>query len=140
MLIWVNIYPLFGLLINNMTIAVCEDDKDLLGLIELILADEGHNLITSSDEDTLRQIINSDAKIDLLIVDYWLKKTKADNIIKETKDKYSDLPVILMSAISDLPEVSEKLGVNDYIKKPFDIDNFKNKINNYINDTQDNNH
>ena len=122
-----------------MTIAVCEDDKDLLGLIELILEDEGHNLVTSSDDSSLRQIINSDAKIDLVVVDYWLKKTKADEIIKEIKAKDNNMPVILMSAISDLPEVSERLGVNDYIKKPFDIDNFKNKIKNYINDSQDNN-
>lgn len=115
-----------------MNIVVCEDDKDLLGLIEIIMDNEEYQLLTASDDKELRQIMDSPVKIDLLVIDYWLKKTKADQIITEIREANHELPIVLMSAISDLPEVSKRLGVDDYIKKPFDVTEFENTINKYI--------
>lgn len=48
------------------------------------------------------------------------------------------MPIILMSAIANLSEVKEQLKVSDYLRKPFDIDIFKSKVINYINNNTQN--
>lgn len=121
-----------------MTVVVCEDDKNLLQLIELIIAEQNIRVLKCSDDVTLRGVMSNN-RVDLLIIDYWLKKVKADDVIKEIQDKNPELPIILMSAVSNLPEVREKLKVTDYLKKPFDVDIFKSKVTSYLYDTQNSN-
>lgn len=123
-----------------MTVAVCEDDKNLLQLIQLIISDLDINVLTCTDDISLREIMAKN-KVDLLVIDYWLKKVKADDVIKEIQSSHPNLPIILMSAIANLSEVKEQLKVSDYLRKPFDIDIFKSKVINYINnDTQNRNY
>jgi DNA-binding NtrC family response regulator len=123
-----------------MTVAVCEDDKNLLQLIQLIISDLDIQVLTCTDDISLREIMANN-KVDLLVIDYWLKKVKADDVIKEIQSSHPNLPIILMSAIANLSEVKEQLKVSDYLRKPFDIDIFKSKVINYINnDTQNRNY
>lgn len=111
-----------------MNILICEDDKTIQELIGIIVEEMGHKLYKCAEGEILLQTLSIE-KIDLVILDYWLNKMKADNIVKKLKEDYSNIPIILMSAISQLPEISDKLGVNDYLKKPFDIEVLKTKIN-----------
>ncbi len=121
-----------------MTVVVCEDDKNLLQLIELILSELDVRIIKCSDDISLRNIVKNN-NVDLLVIDYWLKKVKADDVIQEIQSTLPNLPIILMSAITNLSEVKEKLKVTDYLKKPFDIDIFKTKVTTYLYDTQNSN-
>lgn len=118
-----------------MNIVVCEDDKDLLNLIEMIVEDLDINLIKCADDAALREIMVG-TQVDLLIIDYWLKKTKADVVIREIQQTNPNLPIILMSAINNLTEIKKQLKVDDYLSKPFDIDLFKSKIINYSKSSQ----
>lgn len=115
-----------------MNILICEDDISIQDLIEEILQEDMHyQLCKCSNIKDFFDIL-SKTKIDLVILDYWLNKTKADNIIIQLKKEYPDIPVILMSAIVNLKDVADKFGVDDYIKKPFDLDEFKFKVNNNL--------
>lgn len=123
-----------------MNLVVCEDDRGLLSLIELVVSEmeEEINLLKCTDSSSLRKVISS-TDIDLLIIDYWLKQDTADEVIKEIKTKHPQLPIILMSAITNLPKVSADLQVADYLKKPFEVELFKTKVNNFLNGTKDSN-
>lgn len=121
-----------------MTVVICEDDKNLLQLIELILSELDVRIIKCSDDISLRNIVRNN-NVDLLVIDYWLKKVKADDVIQEIQSTHPNLPIILMSAITNLSEVKEKLKVTDYLRKPFDIDIFKTKVTTYLYDTQNSN-
>ena len=121
-----------------MTVVVCEDDENLLELIELIILDLNINIIKCGSDDCLRETVLNN-KVDLVIVDYWLKKIKADKVIKEIQISNPEIPIILMSAVVNLSEVKEELKVNDYVKKPFNIQVFKNKVINYIDDSKNSN-
>lgn len=112
-----------------MNILICEDDKHIRDLIEeIVVVDMGHNLFKCSNEAKLFEILEK-ANIDLIILDYWLDKVKADPIVKKVKGKFPDIPIILMSAIKELADRSEELKVSDYIKKPFEVDKLIYKIN-----------
>ena len=120
-----------------MNIAVCEDDRGIQELVKIIIEDMSYNVFICSDSIGLDDLLKNH-KINLIVIDYWLGKVTADDIVTKMK-KNSDLPIILMSAIHNLKEVATKLKVDDYIEKPFHIDVFKTKINNLIHDFHNNN-
>jgi len=114
-----------------MNILICEDDIDIQDLLEIIISSMDINLFQCTNRTDLYEKLEKE-KVDLIVLDYWLKKKKADDVMKKLKGEYSKIPVILMSAIADLPEIADKLKADDYIKKPFNIDDLKNKINKYL--------
>jgi len=123
-----------------MKILICEDDPDILELIEFILTEENYAVTTTEDESTVKNLMEK-IEPDLLIIDYWLNGTKADDIINSIKkdDNLKEIPIILISAIDNLEEVSSNLPVVDYIKKPFDINTLKTKVKSYIQKYVENN-
>lgn len=121
-----------------MNILVCEDHKAIQDLIEMVLLSNGYNIYKCPDGDCVEKIIE-DKKIDLLIIDYWLDDVTADEVIKVLKSKHDGLPIILISAINNLKEVKEELGVEDYLQKPFDLEDLTYKVNNLIHDTKNSN-
>jgi len=126
--------------VQKMKILICEDDPDILELIEFILTEENYAVTTTEDESTVKNLMEK-IEPDLLIIDYWLNGTKADDIINSIKkdDNLKEIPIILISAIDNLEEVSSNLPVVDYIKKPFDINTLKTKVKSYIQKYVENN-
>lgn len=115
-----------------MNILLCEDDIGIQDLVAMLVEDIGHNLIRCDEEDTALSLLDKET-IDLVIMDYWLGDTKADGIIKKMKLKNRSVPIMLISAANNLEETYKDLEVEDYLKKPFDIIDFKSKITNLLN-------
>jgi len=115
-----------------MTILLCEDDIGIQDLVTMLVEDIGHNLIRCDEGDTALSLLDK-RTIDLVIMDYWLGDTKADGIIKKMKLKNRSVPIMLISAANNLEEIYKDLEVEDYLKKPFDIIDFKSKIRNLLN-------
>lgn len=121
-----------------MKVAVCEDERGILELVEFIVNEMGHVTIKCATSDELITMLKNNS-VDLVILDYWLKEGRADKIIAKIHSEFAGVPIILMSAVSELPELSKKLKTEGYIKKPFDIDDFKLKISSIFNDSKHSN-
>lgn len=113
-----------------MNILVCEDDKDIQALLGIVIEDMGFQKHECNNHKTLFEQLEKE-KINLIIIDYWLGKVKADKIIKELKANHQNIPIVLISAVTDLSELSKTLAVHEFIKKPFNIVDVKNIINKY---------
>ena len=121
-----------------MKIFLCEDDPGIQGLVEVLISDLGYDLTKCSDEKELIDALTLDTP-NLLIMDYWLGDIKADKVIKKMRAEFSHFPILLVSASSNLEEIYKELQVDDYLKKPFDIIEFKDKIISLIDGTDNNN-
>lgn len=112
-----------------MKVFICEDDSDIQELMEILLSDLGLHVETARNYHNILPELKV-SKPDLLIIDYWLKDTKADKQLFAIKSEsqFQSLPVILISAIDNLERVAKLLPVTDIIKKPFDIGQFQAKI------------
>ena len=121
-----------------MRIGICEDDESLLNLIEIILQDNKSQIFKCCDAGELVDTALN-KKIDVLLVDYWLKAVTAESAIKQIQKANPSLPIILMSAVTNLPTLAQKLGIETYVKKPFDIDNLKQVILNVYESTHSSN-
>ena len=101
------------------TIALVEDDRNILTSVSIALESEGFAVDKYTDgTDALRGL--SQKPVDLAVLD--IKMPRMDGIELLTKlRKKSTIPVIFLTSKDD--EVDEvlglRMGADDYIKKPF---------------------
>jgi two-component system phosphate regulon response regulator PhoB len=106
-------------------ILVIEDDKDIRDTIVYILQEEKYEVIASENSKILKSI--NDYKPDLVLLDNWLTDWKSDangqQLSKELKSDpaTSYIPVIIISAVSNIKEIAEAGLADGYLRKPFDL-------------------
>src|SRR5215831_772646 len=101
------------------TVAVVDDDQDILELVETMLEMEGHQVITF--DSGLRALEALRAKSpDLVILDIKMPEMDGMELLRQLRAR-SQVPVIFLTGKSD--EVDELLalrhGADDFIRKPF---------------------
>ena len=101
------------------TIALVDDDQNILVSLSAALEDEGYSVHTYSDgEEALKGL--GQRAVDLAIFDIKMPRMNGMELLEELRKKDS-LPVIFLTSKDD--EVDEimglRLGADDYIKKPF---------------------
>lgn len=101
-------------------ILIVEDEESISNLIKISLTQVGYSCHTAYDGEIALDKINNN-KYDLILLDIMLPKVdgfEIMNYIKELK-----IPVIFITAVSNIDNKVKglKLGADDYITKPFDI-------------------
>lgn len=107
---------------QNKTIAVVDDEPDIVELVSIRLKKNGYKVKEYYDGSSF---INSLAKElpDLVILDLMLPDTDGFEICKYLKkdDKFSNIPVIMLTARGEETDkvLGLEIGADDYITKPF---------------------
>jgi DNA-binding response OmpR family regulator len=112
-----------------MKILVAEDEPILLKTIELRLKKDGYEVITSLDgRDALAKI--EEQSPDLIIADIMMPFASGLEIVGAVKKKNSSTPVIILSAMEKESVVLEafQLGADDYITKPFSLNELSVRV------------
>lgn len=101
-------------------ILIVEDEEAISNLIKISLMHTGYNCHVAYDgEVALDKIKNN--KYDLILLDIMLPKIDGFEVMNYIKDL--KIPVIFITAVSNIDNKVKglKLGADDYITKPFDI-------------------
>ena len=111
-------------------ILVVEDDKNLRKLVTTCLKKENFNTYEAVDGEDALNVMDKNY-IDLIITDIMMPKMNGYELIKELREADYNIPILVITAKSDLDDKKEgyKLGADDYIVKPIDIDELPLKIN-----------
>ena len=101
------------------SIAIVDDDTQIVALIEDMLDGEGYDVVCYRDSQTALHQIKARAP-DLVILDVIMPKMNGIELLRRLRQK-SDIPVILLT--ERIEEAEELLGLqagaDDYIHKPF---------------------
>ena len=102
-------------------IAVIEDDREISNILTKILTENDYEAKAAFDGAEAMKLIKAE-KFDLMLMDLMLPFVNGETLIYELR-KISDTPVIVISAKSMMETKLEvlRLGADDYIIKPFDI-------------------
>lgn len=107
---------------ERINVLIIEDDKEINALLSEILAQNGYE--TSSAYTGIEGLSKARKKqYDIMLLDLMLPYKSGDEILQEIR-KSSDVPVIIISA-KDTTRIKVdllRLGADDYITKPFDMD------------------
>jgi len=101
------------------TIALVDDDRNILTSVSMTLEAEGFAVRTYTDgAEALRGLMQS--PVDLAVLDIKMPRMDGMELLEKLR-KSSELPVIFLTSKDD--EVDElmglRMGADDYIKKPF---------------------
>ena len=105
-------------------ILTAEDDKEINHLICEYLSSQGYEMLSSLNGlDAVRIVRKLQNDLSLLILDLMLPFQSGDMVLRKIRE-FSDIPVIVVSAKSETRSKIEliRMGADDYITKPFDLD------------------
>ena len=102
-------------------ILIVEDNNEIQEILKTLLSEE-HEVIQAFS-GTEGMIRFEQGGIDLILLDIMLPGKNGDQVLKAIRQD-SSVPVIMLTALSDKKLISQYLldGANDYIVKPFDLD------------------
>lgn len=108
------------------TILLVEDNIDIHNLIKDILVKNNYNVIDAFSGTEVISLIEKN-EINLILLDLMLPGVNGEEIINKVKD----IPIIVISAkLSPEDKINVLLdGADDYITKPFDINELLARIN-----------
>ena len=114
-------------------IFIFDDNLEILELCTEILEDLGCQVNTSATTNSIEKQV-TEFMPDLIFMDNWLPDMsgiEATRLLKGNDD-LKNIPVIYFSANSNISELAAEAGADDFIAKPFDIDQFENIVQKYI--------
>ncbi len=109
-------------------ILIIEDDSEICGMLTRFL--EQNNFSTQSATNGIDGISKAKAQsYDLILLDLMLPYKSGDELLRELRE-VSNVPVIVMSAKTLTQTKIEilRLGADDYITKPFDLNELLARI------------
>ncbi len=116
---------------NKKKILFIEDEKDMLEMVRFRLEQEGYEVICASDgHDGLEKAHKENP--DMVLLDLMLPKMDGYEVCRRLKsdEQYKKIPIAIFTARA--AEKEEKLGyecgADEYITKPFEPENFINRI------------
>lgn len=111
---------------------VTDDDTAIVDALKQILESDGYEVETSTSGNPIARIRKYCP--DLLLLDIWMSGQDGRDICKELKShkETKNIPIIMVSANKDTKKISEEAGADDYIEKPFGIDQLLEMVKKYI--------
>ncbi|MBP8185069.1 MAG: nitrogen regulation protein NR(I) [Pseudomonas sp.] len=105
------------------TVWIVDDDRSIRWVLEKALQQEGMTTVSFENADSVMTRLNREQP-DVLISDIRMPGTSGLDLLAKLREQYPRLPVIIMTAHSDLDSAvaSYQGGAFEYLPKPFDVD------------------
>ena len=124
---------------NNLQhrLLVVDDDPDIGMMIKMMLEYKGFSVTVVERAEKIDAVLNEN-NIALIIMDMLLSGMNGTDVCKRLKadPKTSRIPLIMISAHPNAREVCLKAGADEFIAKPFDMNEILTKISMLINKNQ----
>ncbi len=105
---------------NNKTVLIVDDDKEICELLNMFLTLEKYNVISANTGMEGLEKFRSD-KFDVILLDISLPDINGQQLCKLIRQE-SDIPIIMVSANDSVSDkvICLEYGADDYISKPFE--------------------
>ncbi|MCC9089395.1 MULTISPECIES: response regulator transcription factor [Bacillus] len=114
---------------NKGKILVIEDEKKIARVLSLELEYEGYEVTVKDTGMNGLQALEEDS-FDLVLLDVMLPELSGLEVLRRVRKTNTATPIILITARGSVPDKVSglDLGANDYITKPFDIEELLARI------------
>src|SRR5688500_4491916 len=105
---------------------IVDDEQSYRQLLSLIFEGEGHSIRAASNGAEAVELLNSEPA-DLVISDVRMPDMDGIEMLRTVRASLPDMGVVFMTAHASVEAAREafKLGADDFVTKPFDVDELK---------------
>ena len=103
-----------------MSILIVDDEKEIADLVEVILKNEGYEVLKFYDAGLAAREIEKNREIELVVLDVMMPGIDGFSLCAKIREKYT-YPVIMLTArVEDVDKITGlAIGADDYVTKPF---------------------
>lgn len=114
-------------------VLIAEDDKAILEVVKIILQDGGYEVIAIEDGEQVLPAIQQHQP-HIVLLDIWMAGSDGGEIAKNVKknEKTKHIPIVMVSANNETEVIAKQVGANDFLQKPFNIDDLLQVIQKHI--------
>ena len=112
--------------VSPMRVLVVDDDREICDYMETFLAKDGFEVKTLSDPETVADEVKSGG-YHMVVLDLMMPKVDGVEVLQRIRKVDSDVAVVIFTGYPSLESavLSMKLDAVDYLKKPFDPEEFR---------------
>ena len=105
---------------------IVDDEQSYRQLLTLVFETDGHNIRTAKNGREALEMLQA-GPAEVIITDVRMPDMNGIELLREAREIYPDIGVILMTAFATVETAREafKLGADDFIQKPFDVEELK---------------
>ncbi|WP_037373949.1 response regulator [Salinimicrobium xinjiangense] len=110
-------------------ILVVDDDSGIGEMLKTLLEYYGYEVsITPKPEETEKLILEK--QIDLVMLDMLISGVNGTDVCRDLRSnpETANTPVLMMSALHDAGKICKEAGADDFIAKPFEMEDLTVKI------------
>lgn len=110
-----------------------EDEPFLARIVKESLEDRGYRVFHTTDGAKAMRLLES-SNPDVCVLDVMLPNADGFEIARDIKAKYPQLPILFVTAKTESNDAVEglRIGANDYIRKPFSMEELIVRIENVM--------
>ena len=131
-----NHIPLDNLDSGKKKILIVDDDAEIVELMVDVLARDGRFDIKTASSGYEAGIFTEHFRPDLILLDYMLPDVNGNVVCRTIRNnpEFEDIKIIIVSGVVKRDEIDEllKCGAEDFVKKPFNIVQLTDKINDVL--------
>lgn len=118
--------------VQRKKIIVADDDPAIVDALEFMLVEAGYSVESTVDASRVEKMLKPQPN--LLLLDIWMSGQDGRDICKAVKSRSDtkDIPVIMISANKDTEKLSKQAGADDFIAKPFEMQELLEKVEHYM--------
>lgn len=127
-----NSIPLDNLDSGKKKILIVDDDPEIVELISDIFSRDPRFEIATASSGYDAGVMTSQFRPDVILLDYMLPDVNGNIVcqtIKQNPD-FDDIKIVIVSGVVKQDEIDQlmKSGAEDFVKKPFDVDELLGKV------------
>ncbi|HEX8775448.1 MAG TPA: sigma-54 dependent transcriptional regulator [Pyrinomonadaceae bacterium] len=105
---------------------IVDDEQSMRQLLSLVFGREGHQVRSAENGRHALELLRS-SPVDLIISDVKMPDMGGIELLSAAREVLPDVVVVMMTAFATVDTAREafKLGADDFIQKPFDIEELK---------------
>jgi DNA-binding response OmpR family regulator len=119
--------------LKHKKVMIADDDAGIVDFLSILLEYEGYEVSSTLNGATL---LTLDKEFpDIILLDIWMSGIDGRDVCKHLKQKEDTkkIPIIMISASNDIERSAFDAGADDFLAKPFDMDELLKKIESKLN-------
>ncbi len=114
---------------RDIRILIIDDDQDICEYMDLLLSQNGYMVDTATDPNRGIEMLREE-EFHVVVLDIMMPQLNGMEVLEQIRSFDTDISIIIFTGFPsvDTAVTSMKYNVSDYIKKPFDVDEFNDTL------------